>query len=39
MNKYQEELCAEIEQEESIQYDKDIREEIRDYMLYENDKE
>ena len=39
MNKYQEELSAEIEQEDSIQYDKDIREEIRDYMLYENDKE
>lgn len=39
MNKYQEELSTEIEQEESIQYDEDIREEIRDYMLYESDKE
>lgn len=39
MNKYQEELSAEIEQEESIQYDEAIREEIRDYMLFENDKE
>ena len=39
MNKYQEELSAEIEQEESIQYDEDIREEVRDYMLFENDKE
>ena len=36
MNKYQEELSAEIEQEESIQYDEDIREEIRDYIDYYN---
>ena len=39
MNKYHEELCAEIEQDTEIQYDEDIREEIRDYMLFENDKE
>jgi hypothetical protein len=39
MNKYNEELCAEIEQDAEIQYDEDIREEIRDYMLFENDKE
>lgn len=39
MNKYQEELSAEIEQDTEIQYDEDIREEIQDYMLFENDKE
>lgn len=38
MNKYHEELCAEIEQDKGIQYDEEIREEMSGYMLrdYEN---
>jgi hypothetical protein len=39
MNKYQKELCAEIEQEQEIQYDEEIREEMFDYIFFENNKE
>ena len=39
MNKYHEELCAEIEQEQEIQYDEDIREEMFNYIFFENNKE
>lgn len=39
MNKYHEELCSEIEQEQEIQYDEDIREEMFDYIFFENNKE
>jgi len=39
MNKYSEELQAEILQDEEIQYDEEIREEMRDYMLFGNNKE
>lgn len=36
MNRYYEELCAEIEQDKGVQYDKELREEIVEYMLFEN---
>lgn len=39
MSKYYEELCAEIEQDKGIQYDEEIREEMLNYMLFENNKE
>lgn len=39
MNKYSEELQAEILQDEEIQYDEEIREEMCDYMLFGNNKE
>lgn len=39
MSKYYEELCAEIEQDKGIQYDEDIREEMFNYIFFENNKE
>lgn len=39
MNKYHEELCAEIEQDKGIQYDEEIREEMFNYIFFENYKE
>ena len=39
MNKYSEELQAEILQDEEIQYDEEIREEMFNYIFFENNKE
>ena len=39
MNKYSEELQAEILQDKEIQYDEEIREEMFDYIFFENNKE
>ena len=39
MNKYQQELCEEIEQDTGIQYDEEIRQEMFNYMFFENNKE
>lgn len=39
MNKYYEELCAEIEQDKGIQYDESLRDDMFDYMFFESDKE
>ena len=39
MNKYYNELCSEIEQDEEIQYDEEIREEMFNYIFFENNKE
>lgn len=39
MNKYQQELCEEIEQDNGIQYDEEIRQEMFDYIFFENNKE
>lgn len=36
MNKYQQELCEEIEQEQEIQYDEEIRQEMFNYIFFEN---
>lgn len=39
MNKYSEELQAEILQDEDIQYDESLKDEMFDYMLFENNRE
>ena len=39
MNKCHEELCAEIDQEQEIQYDEEIREEMFNYIFFENMRE
>ena len=39
MNKYSEELQAEIPQDEEIQYDKDLKDEMFDYIFFENMRE
>jgi len=39
MSKYFEELQAEILQDEGIQYDKEIQEEMFNYIFFENSKE
>lgn len=39
MNKYHEELCAEIEQEQEIQYDESLKDEMFDYIFFENMRE
>ena len=39
MNKYSEELQAEILQDEDIQYDESIKDEIFDYIFFGNDEE
>jgi len=39
MNKYYEELCSEIEQDNGIQYDENLRDDMCDYMLFENNRE
>lgn len=39
MNKYHEELCAEIEQEQEIQYDENLKDEMFDYIFFENMRE
>ena len=39
MNKYHEELCAEIEQEQEIQYNESLKDEMFDYIFFENMRE
>lgn len=39
MNKYSEELQAEILQDEGIQYDESLKDEMFDYIFFENNKE
>ena len=39
MNKYFEELQAEILQDEGIQYDESLKDEMFDYIFFENNKE
>ena len=39
MNKYFEELQAEILQDEDIQYDESLKDEMFDYIFFENNKE
>ena len=39
MNKYSEELQAEILQDEDIQYDESIKDEMFDYIFFENMRE
>lgn len=39
MNKYSEELQAEILQDEEIQYDESLKDEMFDYIFFENNKE
>lgn len=39
MNKYHEELQAEILQDEGIQYDESLKDEMFDYIFFENNKE
>ena len=39
MNKYYNELCAEIEQDKGIQYDESLRDDMFDYIFFENMKE
>lgn len=39
MNKYSEELQAEILQDEGIQYDESLKDEMFDYIFFENYKE
>lgn len=39
MNKYYEELCAEILQDEDIQYDESLKDEMFEYIFFENMRE
>lgn len=39
MNRYYEELCSEVEQDNGIQYDESLRDEMFGYMFFENNKE
>lgn len=39
MNKYSEELQAEILQDDEIQYDEEIKDEMFNYIFFENVKE
>ena len=39
MNKYSEELQAEILQDEGIQYDESLKDEMFDYIFFENIRE
>lgn len=39
MNKYSEELQTEILQDEEIQYDESLKDEMFDYIFFENVKE
>lgn len=39
MNKYYDELCSEIEQDNGIQYDESLRDDMFDYIFFENYKE
>lgn len=39
MNKYYDELCAEIEQDKGIQYDESLRDDMFNYIFFENYKE
>ena len=39
MNKYSEELQAEILRDEGIQYDESIKDEMFDYIFFENMRE
>ncbi len=39
MNKYYDELCSEIEQDKGIQYDESLRDDMFDYIFFENNKE
>ena len=39
MNKYYDELCSEIEQDNGIQYDESLRDDIFDYIFFENMRE
>ena len=39
MNKYSEELQAEILQDEGIPYDESLKDEMFDYIFFENNKE
>lgn len=39
MNKYSEELQTEILQDEDIQYDESIKDEMFDYIFFENMRE
>lgn len=39
MNKYYEELCSEIEQDKGIQYDESLRDDMFDYIFFENMRE